>query len=219
MKLSISDYMNIDEWLICQLRDKSVLHFGCAGDHLDEGPQACLHIQLSKVTKLLWGVEIDAAAIEKLEKWLPADGRHKYFCADVQALPIATIGRRFEVVLAGSIIEHLPNPGTMLESARALLETNGQLIIVTPNPFGLMQFLRVALKKYEAGNKQHNCWFSQKTLNQLVSVYGFTPREYYTGYGYRPVSFGWRLQKMLGVPFFRIFPHLGGSLLGVFILP
>lgn len=43
------------------------------------------------------------------------------------------LGEKFDVVIAGEIIEHLPNPGRFLERARAHLADGGELIVTVPN--------------------------------------------------------------------------------------
>jgi SAM-dependent methyltransferase len=124
--------------------------------------------------------------------------------------------QQFDVILAASIIEHLSNPGLMLKSFATLCNPNGRIIIVTPHVFGLLQFIRVAFYRREAVNPQHTCWFSISILTELCSRYGLTPIEWHTGFGWRPKSFKWSIQKSLGVPLFRLFPYIGGSLIGVF---
>jgi len=217
MKFPKLNYVSVEDWILSQVKGYSVLHLGCAGDYLKFGPEACLHYQISKVTNKLYGIEIDPLALETVKEWVPEDesGRIRYFNADVQQLDFLQ-GEKFQIILAASIIEHLSNPSRILESFRTLCEHNGRLIIVTPHVFGLMQFLRVAFKRREDVNPHHTCWFSISTLTELCSRYGLTPVEWHTGFGWRPKSFTWSIQKNLGVPLFRLFPHLGGSLIGVF---
>ncbi len=43
------------------------------------------------------------------------------------------IGRNFDVVFAGEILEHVYDPELMLEKLRRLLNKNGSIIITTPN--------------------------------------------------------------------------------------
>ena len=212
--VSVEDYI---VYIVSKVRGSSVLHLGCAGDYLKFGPDACLHYQISKVTDWLDGVEIDSEALEKVKAWVPEDssGKIKYYLGDVQDLSFL-YGNKYDIILAGSIIEHLSNPGQMLESFVELCAADGLVIIVTPHVFGLMQFLRVALYRKEAVNPDHTCWFSISTLSELCSRYNLVPVEWHTGFGWRPKSWKWTIMKNLGVPLFKIFPHLGGSLIGVF---
>jgi hypothetical protein len=106
----------------------------------------------------------------------------------------------------------------MLDGIARLCGVDTTVIITTPNVFGLLQFLHVALRRAELVSPQHTCWFSIQTLTELCSRHRLEPTAWLTGYGWRPPSLKWSFQKMLGVPFFWFFPHVGGSLVGEFRL-
>ena len=173
-----------------------------------------------KAARCVWGVEIDAARLSQVQRWFPEDhdGRVRYLVGDVTRLQDLSINQSFDVILAGSIIEHLANPGDMLDGIARLCGADTTVIITTPNVFGLLQFLHVALRRGERVNPQHTCWFSIQTLTELCSRYRLERMAWLTGYGWQPPSLRWSFQKMLGVPFFRFFPHVGGSLVGEFRL-
>lgn len=219
MKFPRLDYVAVEEWLLSYVSDRTVLHLGCAGNLLQYGRDACLHYRVSKVCTGLYGIELDKTALETVKAWVPEDkeGRIRYFAGNVEELDKILIQQKFDIVLAGSIIEHLSNPGLMLRHLRSLCRDDGKVIIITPHVFGLMQFVRVALKAEEAVNPQHTCWFSIVTLTELCSRYGLKPIEWHTGYGWKPPSLTLQIQRTLGVPFFRVVPRLGGSLIGVFV--
>ena len=63
----------------------------------------------------------------------------------------------------------------MLRRHRAL-RPGGELILSTPNPFGLTPVLHTWLLGREAVNAQHTCYFSRRTLRHLVERYGFRIR-------------------------------------------
>lgn len=219
MKLPKLSYVSVEEWLLSYAHGQTVLHLGCAGDLLRYGKSACLHYRLSTVCTNLYGVELDKTALQVVKDWVPEDqdGRIRYYCGDVAELDKFAIQQKFTLILAGSIIEHLSNPGLMLQHMRSLCRDDGKVVIVTPHVFGLMQFVRVAMKADEAVNREHTCWFSIMTLTELCSRYGLKPIEWHTGYGWQSPSLRWRVQRALGVPLFRVVPRLGGSLIGVFV--
>ena len=77
------------------------------------------------------------------------------------------LGRSFEVVWAGEIIEHLSCAGGFLDAARRHLAPGGRLVITTPNAFAVSNFV------YRIGgrpriNKGHTCWYDEVTLSQLL---------------------------------------------------
>ena len=218
MKLPKFEYVFEQEWLLSHCHGKSVLHLGCAGDAtLEGGPESSLHIRVSKIADCLWGIELNQASLNQVKAWLPEHSdKIRYFVGNVENLKELGIQNKFDVILAGSIIEHVSNPGLMLSGIYDLMAPNGLLLISTPHTWGILQFLRVALRRTEAVNPEHVCWYSVPTLTELVSRYGFSPTEWATGYGWRPSTLRWNIQKAIGIPIFKIFPHLGGSLLGAF---
>lgn len=82
------------------------------------------------------------------------------------------LGRTFEVVFAGELIEHLSCFTGLLETAHVHLAPGGQFILTTPNAFAFSNFV------YRFGGKaqvhlEHTCWFCEDTLSQLVERHGF----------------------------------------------
>lgn len=217
MQLPSVSYVCVEDWLVDAARGRSVLHLGCAGDRLHLGPDLSLHVALAKGSSVLWGIERDREALATMRRWVPEEReRIRYIEGDVQALGELQLPRQFQLVVAGSIIEHLENAGQMLAGLAAVLEPEGRVVIVTPHAFGLLQFVRVALTRREAVNPEHTCWYSIPTLAELCRRFDLRPEAWLTGYGWRPSSCTWAWQRRVGVSFFRRFPHLGGSLIGVF---
>ena len=82
------------------------------------------------------------------------------------------LGRTFEVVWAGEVIEHLSCPGGFLDAARRHLGDRGLLVLTTPNVFAVSNFV------YRIGgrprvNRGHTCWFDEVTLGQLLRRHGY----------------------------------------------
>jgi len=82
------------------------------------------------------------------------------------------LGRTFDVVFAGELIEHLSCFTGLLETAKAHLQPGGRLILTTPNAFAFSNFV------YRVGGKalvhtEHTCWFCEDTLRQLLERSGF----------------------------------------------
>ncbi len=77
--------------------------------------------------------------------------------------------RRFDTVVAGELIEHLGRPESFLRSAARHLKDGGRIVITTPYPFGLLNFL-YALKNFPrtCSNPQHTMWFCPSTLEELA---------------------------------------------------
>jgi SAM-dependent methyltransferase len=89
--------------------------------------------------------------------------------ADAQTLDL---GRTFDVVWAGELIEHLSCAGGFLDAARRHLAPGGQLVLTTPNAFAVSNFVyRIGGKPRV--NRGHTCWYDETTLSQLLRRHGF----------------------------------------------
>lgn len=83
--------------------------------------------------------------------------------------------RKFDLVFAGDLIEHLSNPGNFLECSEKNLKDGGELVILTPNTFSLARLVRVlgGVTNEPPVNDEHTVYFTPKTLAELLRRYGF----------------------------------------------
>lgn len=112
----------------------------------------------------VWGIDL-----EYDEKRLPQDAR---YYANVSAEAF-NLPQTFDVILAADLIEHLPNPGLFLERVKKHLKPGGRLILTTPNCFNLFSIAEKISKGEPTVNKDHTCYFNDKTLRQLLGKCGF----------------------------------------------
>jgi SAM-dependent methyltransferase len=147
------------------LEHRTVLDVG-AGSGIDRPDW--MHALVATVATEVTGVELDPR--------LAARARDRGF--DVVAADAQTfdLGRTFDVVWAGEIIEHLSCAGGFLDAARRHLEPGGRLVITTPNAFAISNFV------YRIGgrprvNKGHTCWYDDVTLSQLLRRHGYEIEE------------------------------------------
>jgi len=162
---------------------RDVLDCGCIGavaEGLEEAKKAS-HEQIARRAKYCLGVDIWAEEVEKRK----ALG-YNVMVADVERM---SLGRRFDVIVAADLIEHLANPGLFLERAREHLRDGGLLCLVTPNAHSLNTAAKAFLGVRTAVNPEHTCWYDPTTLRQLLARYGFRPREeYWQDYGLKPIA-------------------------------
>ncbi len=78
-----------------------------------------------------------------------------------------------DTVVCGELIEHLSNPGKMLESITSHIKQDGKLIITTPNPWAVVHLRRILLNGHTDINEEHTAWFGPTVLEQLLERYGF----------------------------------------------
>lgn len=117
--------------------------------------------------------------------------------------------RRFDVILAGDIIEHLNNPGAFLGELRAC-GPDPELLITTPNAFGLKLALRNFLGVADDSH-EHTYLFSPLVLRNLLLRYGFSDLQFYGGIQETVVKHT-RLGVFLGGLLFKAMPRLAGTL-------
>lgn len=97
-------------------------------------------------------------------------------CEDVETMDL---GRKFDVIIAGEIIEHLENPGKFLRNMRRHIKDDGVLIISTPNPFYAGQTWKIWHYGKPMVHEDHMGWQDPTTLNQILRRTGFEPSEGY----------------------------------------
>ena len=156
-------------------KGKRVLHLGCADyDSTGDWQQVLdsdlwLHRKLEQVAQEVIGIDIDEDAIKILQD---RHGIKNVFVGDVHYLERLGKGK-FDVIIAGEIIEHLVCPGTFLKSAHHVLNKHGELIITTTNAYCLRRFMRIPFG-IESIHGDHVAYYSHKTLKRLAEICGFT---------------------------------------------
>ena len=114
------------------------------------------------------GIDIDNGALDFLKERLPGE---EIYNVDAHKLSEYFGDRVFDLIVAGDIIEHLPNPGLFLESCRRVLSADGRIIITTVNAYSVARFLK-SIFFHEAVHPEHTAYYSNKTLTRLVEMSG-----------------------------------------------
>lgn len=120
------------QFLTDRCRDRNVLDIGCvAHDEARLGGDHWLHGHIARAATRCVGVDILEAGIAAVN----AAG----FDAVVHDLtdglgPLADRGR-FDVIVAGELIEHVPDLDMVFRVAAEGLTADGELILTTPNPY------------------------------------------------------------------------------------
>jgi len=81
--------------------------------------------------------------------------------------------RKFDVIFAGDLIEHLSNTGLFLDACKRNLKNDGKLIITTPNAFGLFNVVEKIIKKEPVVNNDHTIYFNFVVLKKLLEKNGW----------------------------------------------
>jgi 2-polyprenyl-3-methyl-5-hydroxy-6-metoxy-1,4-benzoquinol methylase len=129
------------------------------------------HRELVNSAKDILGVDYLPEAIQELKKL-----GFNVECQNVEEL---NLGRTFEIVVAGEIIEHLSNPGRFLEGIHRHLKDDGLFILTTPNPFSIAQFFKILKRNKIKVNADHTTWFDPQTLQVLLQKNHFKVKQIY----------------------------------------
>jgi len=122
-----------EQLLVEACRGKRVLDIGCVdqvGVGFALGP---LHRALSAAAATCTGLDINRDGVEELQQ-LGYDVRY----ADATSPTfIEEFDSRFDVIVAGEVIEHVLDLGQFFGNMRSCLAPGGRLFVTTPNPFSI----------------------------------------------------------------------------------
>ncbi|MGI8667040.1 MAG: methyltransferase domain-containing protein [Jatrophihabitans sp.] len=102
----------------------------------------------------------------------------RFFVADLEAGLPAEVGERYDVVVAGDIIEHLSRPGDILRQIRDVLRPGGQVLLSVPNFGHWYPRVRVLTGRFGYDRRgilddTHLRFFTRATLRRTVRAAGF----------------------------------------------
>lgn len=211
-------YVDRIEFVVDAASGRRVLDCGIVGEtYADAASRAerivsSLHVRVAARAREAVGIDHADAVVRELQLRHPELRLRACDIEDVEA----AVGRfaPFELVLLGDLVEHLSNPGRALDAVRAVLAPGGELIVTTPNAFGLPNFLRFLAGRYREG-ADHVTAHNKFTLRHLLRRHGFEVTRVLTALDRPPRS---RLRRLLYRPavlVLRLFPELGGTLVVV----
>lgn len=207
----VKGYLSRDDEILALARGHSVFHIGCVGftdlpaeERVRLAPLS-LHRKLSRVAATI-GVDYSKSVIE--------DYRHlgifdNVLWGDAQRLGDLPLASKFEIIVAADIIEHLSCPGAMLDGIKRFCTDSSQVIITTPNAFGLLNFVRFLLGRFREG-EEHVMTFNAINLSNLLTRHGYRIERLDTCHQSTAERKGWLFH--IGKMLFRAFPRLGGTL-------
>lgn len=157
---------------------------GETSQRLMEHKPGLLFGRICKANPQTLGVDIDPVGVETLKGM-----GFNAVCADVETMDL---GRRFDTIVAGEIIEHLENPGRFLRNLKRHLNPGGVLLISTPNPFYCSQTWKIWRHGMPQVHEDHVTWFDPLTMEQMLKRTGFRVTEGYWVTGRRWSLLNWK---------------------------
>ncbi len=160
---------------------RDVLDVGCVGGEVNGNLEGTSHARLVQTARSCVGIDIVPSEIAR---W-----NHAGYEVELASAETFQLDRKFDVIVAADLLEHLASPGAFLERARAHLRPGGRLCLVTPNALSLNNALKSLAGLRVAVNREHTCWFDMTTLGQLLARYGFrSTEEYWQDYQRHPLT-------------------------------
>lgn len=141
------------------------------GSQLEMKTATSLFKQICDLNSDTMGVDIDADGIDIL--------KGKGFNVRHDNVITMDLEQKFDSIVAGELIEHLPNPGMFLENMARHLNPEGTLAITTPNPFYSKQTWKIWRYNQPSVHEEHTCWFDPITLNTLCEMSGLKVDKIY----------------------------------------
>jgi ubiquinone/menaquinone biosynthesis C-methylase UbiE len=157
-------------------RDRNVLHLGCTNYPYTEDAiknKMLVHFDLEKVAGRLTGFDFDQAGLDILA----SHGSTNLYQADLEKLEEVDCSEKFDVIVAGEMIEHLNNPGLFLNGIKRFMSSETRLMITTINAYCAMRFAIYGLRGKGGLNEpvhpDHVAYYSYKTLKLLIERHDF----------------------------------------------
>src|SRR5215469_7747818 len=124
----------IENFIAALVSGKKVLDVGCVDHYAKRETQPTwLHRHLRDSASSIVGLDILEDEVRQL-----AGKGYRVVCADALTVDLAD---RFDVIVAGELIEHVDNPGGLIANLARHLKPDGMLVITTPNPFYVLHFI------------------------------------------------------------------------------
>ena len=163
-----SEVVDNIEFIQSVCKDKDVLDIGCIRHNAIFSTQDpnWLHGKIHSVAKSVIGCDYLTEEVEKF-----SDTNYDIRCYDITK-PV-DLEKKFDVIVAGYLIEHLSNFDGFYENCKRLLKPDGVLLISTANPFFKDVFHFNAFKGLPPLNPEHTCWICPHALSQLSARFGF----------------------------------------------
>lgn len=178
----------VDKILFIQeaCQDKDVLDLGCIRHNAEFATKdpGWIHQKIKDVAKTVIGIDYLDDEVEKLKKL----GYNIRFGDVTKPLPLTV---QFDVIVIGDLIVHLSNLDALFENCKKHLNNDGIIVITTPNPFYVDEFLYLAWKRNYLMNPEIVCWIDPYAMAQLAERRGFEITEFHF------IKDSWDLPNML----------------------
>ncbi|MFO7872729.1 MAG: bifunctional 2-polyprenyl-6-hydroxyphenol methylase/3-demethylubiquinol 3-O-methyltransferase UbiG [Candidatus Undinarchaeales archaeon] len=165
------------------IENKKVLDIGCCGGYLS--------IMLAKMGAKVTGIDSSKPAITAAKYYAKNEkvkSKCQFIHSDINKIEIK---KKFDLILAKDVIEHIEKDIEFLKKAYKLLKREGNIIITTQNSHsfnylfeGLIRKL-FGQKKWVGWDPTHLRWYNAPALKRKLKKAGFKPVKFSGSY-YKP---------------------------------
>ena len=167
-----------ESYLAGEIRGKTVLDIGVCEHTLDRMlSPAWKHNVVRENASFSLGVDIIPELIEKLK----IEGMNVELC---DAISDKYLGRKFDIVHVGDVIEHVGNLISLLEFCARHLEVGGKIIVRTPNPYNFNYVYLQKKFQTDRSNLEHVCYVCPTHALELGRRVGLNLSGYCVLYPY-----------------------------------
>lgn len=146
---------------------KDVLNVGCVGEI--DFPR-WLHEGIHQISAKCVGVDINREGLQRMKKM-----GYDVIYGDAETVDL---NRKFDVIVAGELIEHVSNQGIFLDNMRRHLKDDGIMILSTPNALSLVFTIWRLLRRKNANiSPYHTAWHCERTLKTITERHGWEMDE------------------------------------------
>ena len=149
-----------------------------------------------------YGIDVSDACIAEAQAQFPG----RAFCGAIDEVPDLE-GKRFDVIFASHLIEHIPNPKHFLQTLAGYLKEDGILVFVTPNIASLLaRFSGSRWVSFKA--PEHVAYYTPQTMQQMLKAAGYQTIEVQSAYQFYRVPFVAEKLRALFHPLSRLLPPI-----------
>lgn len=146
-------------------RGKSVLDLGCVMHNPEQyKSRYWVHKALKEIASDLIGLDLYADGVAYL--------RERGFNVIVGDATAFDLGRQFDVIVAGDVMEHLDDFAGFLESCKKHMHAGSHLLITSPNPWFWKNIVKSVLFQEVPNNPEHTYWLCPRTVRQTAQRFG-----------------------------------------------
>jgi SAM-dependent methyltransferase len=165
------------QWLteFAATTDGEVAHLGCADSPYTDDLLAAgllLHERLLRVSTVT-GFDVDGAALDTLRRAHPGA---RFVETDITHEIPDGERHRYALVIAGEVLEHVPDADAFLRATATLLSPGGRLCVTVPNACCPKIGVR-AMAGRESVHPDHRVYYGPRTLTRTLAGAGFETTE------------------------------------------